>query len=367
LQKQKSIKKKGKEKHSKHVKRQKKLVLKQKNIKSDLTLIKEALKKKLQTGLVKKERSKITKQKKSKLTKDSNSDIANIKAAIMQKLQSGEAKKEQIQIEEQREPIKQIIEKTIHPKKDKKDKWIQTGITGFDDLLEKGIPKGTSTLICGGPGSGKTIFGLQTLIYGASHGEKCLYMTFEESEVRLRKHMHDFGWNPEELEKKGKLVIKRYDPFTITRQVEALLAKAKGELLIDVKPVLFPEKFKPDRIILDSLSAISAAFVGKEETYRIYIEQLFKLFEELDATSFLISESSEIPVKLTSSGVEEFLADGVILMYNIQRGNVRENAIEILKLRGAKHQKKVVAMEIISGKGVEVYPEQEVFGLGKEL
>jgi len=274
--------------------------------------------------------------------------------------------KETVQIAEQREPIKNIIDKSKYPRKASKDEWVQTGISGFDNLLEKGIPKGTSTLLCGGPGSGKTIFGLQTLIYGATQGEKCLYMTFEESENRLRKHMHDFGWNPEKLEKAGNLVIKRYDPFSITRQVEALLAKAKGELLIDVKPVLFPGKFKPDRIILDSLSAIAAAFVGKEESYRIYIEQLFKLFEELNATSFLISESSEIPVKLTSSGVEEFLADGVIVMYNIQRGNVRENAIEVLKLRGAKHQKKVVAMEIISGKGLEVYPEQEVFGLGKD-
>lgn len=176
------------------------------------------------------------------------------------------------QIKEQREPIKRIIERAKHPEKPKKDKWVNVGVPGFDKLLEKGIPKGTSTLVCGGPGSGKTIFGLQTLNYGATHNEKCLYITFEESEKRLRQHMHDFNWNPEELEKEGKLIIKRYDPFAITRQVEALLAKAKGELLIDVKPVLFPDNFKPDRIVLDSLSAIAAAFVGKEETYRIYIE-----------------------------------------------------------------------------------------------
>jgi len=141
-----------------------------------------------------------------------------------------------------------------------------------------------------------------------------------------------------------------------------MLEKAKGELLIDASPILFPDGFIPDRVVVDSLSAISAGFVGKEESYRIYIEQLFRILEKIGATSFLITESSQIPVKLTSSGVEEFLADGVIVLYNIKRGNVRESAIEILKLRGASFQKKIVAMQIESGKGITVYPEQEVFG-----
>jgi KaiC/GvpD/RAD55 family RecA-like ATPase len=115
-------------------------------------------------------------------------------------------------------------------------------------------------------------------------------------------------------------------------------------------------------VVVDSLSAISAAFVGKEETYRIYIEQLFRLLENIGATSFLITESTDIPTKLTESGVEEFLADGVIIVYNVQRGNTRESAIEILKLRGASFQKKIVAMQIQGKKGIVVYPEHEVFG-----
>ncbi len=60
--------------------------------------------------------------------------------------------------------------------------------------------------------------------------------------------------------------------------------------------------------------------------------------------------------------MEEFLADGVVVLYNIQKGDIRENAIEVLKLRGAKHLKKIVAMQIVDDKGIVVYPEQEVFG-----
>lgn len=306
-------------------------------------------------------KSKVKKEKKRK--KKPGFDISKTKEEIKKKLKSGKIQEHEAQILEQRAHVKGIVEKAKHKEEEEhRGKWVKTGIFGFDDLLEKGIPKGTSNLVCGGPGSGKTIFGLQTLNYGATNGEKCIYMTFEESEDRLRKHMYDFGWNIEKLEKEGKLIIKRYDPFAITRQVEALLEKAKGELLIDVRPVLFPKGFKPDRVVVDSLSAIAAAFVGKEETYRIYIEQLFRLLENMGATSFLITESTEIPVKLTASNVEEFLADGVIILYNIQKRNIRESAIEILKLRGTGFQKKIVAMQIQSGKGIIVYPEQEVFG-----
>ena len=64
--------------------------------------------------------------------------------------------------------------------------------------------------------------------------------------------------------------------------------------------------------------------------------------------------------------MEEFLADGVIVLYNIRKGDIRESAVEVLKMRGARHKKKVVAMQILPGTGIEVYPEQQVFsGLEK--
>ncbi|MBI4016215.1 MAG: AAA family ATPase [Candidatus Aenigmarchaeota archaeon] len=268
----------------------------------------------------------------------------------------------QEQILDQRKKAVDKILQTIDAKKtDNSGEWVRTGIEGVDELLEKGIPKGASILVCGGPGSGKTIFCLQTLAYAASKGEKCLYMTFEEHPDRLKKHMLDFGWDPEELEKKGLLKIERFSPFDITRQVEAMLEQARGELLIDVKPMIFPKGFIPDRVAVDSLSAIASAFVGKEETYRIYIEQLFRIFEDVGATAFLISESTDVTKRLTVSGVEEFLADGVIVLYSIRHGTVRANAIEVLKLRGAGFQKRVVAMQIVPEKGIQVYPDQEMF------
>jgi KaiC/GvpD/RAD55 family RecA-like ATPase len=300
-----------------------------------------------------------TKKKYSKEEKKS----ADLPKHIEKKAKKADLKPHHKQVLKQRQGAHETIKKSEHVVKDGHvHEFVKTGITGFDELLNDGIPKGAATLLCGGPGSGKTIMGLQMLNNAALTGEKCIYMTFEEDEDKLRQHMEDFGWDWRKLEKNGTLIIKRYDPFEITRTVEALLEKAKGELMINVAPVLFPKGFKPEWVVIDSVTAIASAFYGREETYRIYIEQLFRLLEGIGATSFLITESNQIPIKITESGVEEFLADGVIILYNIKSGNVRESAIEVLKLRGTSFQKKIVAMKVETDKGIVVYPEQEVFG-----
>lgn len=245
---------------------------------------------------------------------------------------------------------------------EKEEKFIRTGIAGLDSLFKDGIPKSISVLISGGAGSGKTLLCLQTLANAAREGKKCLYMSFEESAERLKGHMKRFGWDLGKDE--GNLVIQRFNLFDITRSIDALLAKQSGDLLIDVKPVMLPDGLKPDMIVVDSLTAIASAFRGKEEAYRMYIEQLFRYFEQLGVNTFLVSETEQEPKVYSPTGVEEFLADGVIVLYNIRKGNVRENGIEVLKMRGAKHDKKIVAMQIIENKGIEVYPRQEVYGIG---
>jgi KaiC/GvpD/RAD55 family RecA-like ATPase len=265
------------------------------------------------------------------------------------------------EFQRQRGIVVHAVKNAKHPQHAKRKEFIKTGIEGFDALLDNGIPKGAAVLVAGGAGSGKTIFTLQSMIHHAQHGEKCLYMSFEESEERLIAHMEEFGWEPKSLIKKGNLLVKRFNPFEITRSVDALLMKAKGELLIDVQPIIFPGNFKPDIIIVDSLTAIASAFTGKEDSYRIYIEQLFRFFEEIGSTSFLITETKQVPTVFSTTGVEEFLADAVVVLYNIKRGNIRERAIEVLKLRGDGHQHRIVAMNITSD-GVEIYPDQEVFG-----
>jgi len=252
---------------------------------------------------------------------------------------------------------------------DENSKYIRTGVPGFDDLFEHGIPKGSSVIVAGGTGSGKTNLCLQILAYHASRGKKCYFMGFEESEQRLLEHMRDFEWNPEALISSGNLKIKRFLTAEIYyydkkggSDIQAMMTKEVDPLLMELEPLSIADSvgFKPEFIVLDSLTAISSTFQGKEQSYRFYIERLFRFFEKIGATTFLITETQQIPEVFSPTGVEEFLADGVIVIYSIRRQNTRQNAIEVLKMRGEKHKKKIVAMNITE-KGIVVNPNKEVY------
>ena len=269
---------------------------------------------------------------------------------------------------EKEPPLEVTVKKLAKERKRRKrgverPEWVKTGVPGFDDLIDEGgIPKGANVLISGGPGTGKTIFCLQTLYNATRNGHKCLYITFEESPERLKKHMRQFGWKIDTVEENNLFVIKRLDPFSIARSVEALLAKAAGQLPMGMKgmPKVIPDGFNPYMIAMDSISALESAFTGKPESYRIYIEQLFRLFEIAGAMTFLITETEEAPKRYSRTGVEEFLADGVFVFYYGKVRDIRLRAIEILKLRGAKHVNKIVPLHI-TNKGLEVFPGERIF------
>lgn len=236
---------------------------------------------------------------------------------------------------------------------------ITTGIPGFDELISGGIEKNSIILISGGTGTGKTNFCVQFLYKGAKKGEKGLYITFEEGPEQIKKHAKQFGFDFEELEKEEKVKFVKSDVHEIARIVEATLLERKGGLLIELKrlPTLIPKDFNPDRIVIDSLSAISSAF--KESDYRYFLFKFFNLLKDSGATTFVASETAQEPTEYSRSGIEEFLGDGVVVLYNIKHGDTRVRALEVLKLRGTKHKEKIVPFQI-TGKGIEVYPDQSI-------
>jgi len=252
-------------------------------------------------------------------------------------------------------------------KKEDEQTYIKTFISGFDDLLKEGIPTGSSTLIEGGPGSGKTIFMLSLARTMCEKGKKVLYMSFEEPEYRLRAHMENFGADLDKYEKQGKLYIKRFNALDIARSVEALLSEAKKELLIEVQPVLIPQNFEPDIVLIDSLTSIGSAFSGEESRFRIYMEQLFRYLESHKITSFLIRETASpthVGHNFTEKGeAVSFLSDGIIALYNVYyKGSPRKRAIEIVKMRGVEINRKIVEYDIKQGKGLVVYPDKLLKG-----
>jgi len=194
-------------------------------------------------------------------------------------------------------------------------------------------------------------------------------MSFEEPEYRLREHLKEFDFDAEKYERKGILKIKRFNALDIARSVEALLSEAKKELLIEIQPVLIPQDFKPDLIFVDSLTSISSAFSGEGSRFRIYMEQLFRYLEANRITSFLIRETpapTHIGLSYGGGGGGEavsFLSDGIIVIYNVfPETGERKRAIEILKMRGEAINRKLVEMDIATGKGITIYPDRLLKG-----
>lgn len=247
-----------------------------------------------------------------------------------------------------------------------KEGYLRTGINGVDHLFGDGIRKKNVVLIAGNPGSGKSIFNLHMANYAAENDEKVLFMSFEESPDALISHMEDFGWDGQKHVDNGNIVIETYDPFDVSRTVEALFKKQSGELEIDTKPLMFgdldedEESF--DRVIVDSLSAISAGFSEKSKNYRLYVRELFDLFRDVGVTSFVIAESQTIPDQITETGHAEFLADGVILMYKQQSSR----GIQIYKMRGTNFEEKIAPMTIEGGLGLNVRHNDNFFGSGND-
>lgn len=160
-----------------------------------------------------------------------------------------------------------------------------------------------------------------------------------------------------ELEKKELVVFLQLDPLDIARSVEAQLLKEKEKLAIDFETFELP--FKPDRVVIDSLSALSIAFENSDR-YRKYIHFLFEKLESYNSVNMVLSETDQSPMKYSRVGIEEFLADGVIVQYNLKIGQQRQQALEILKLRSSAHEKKLVPYKLTT-KGIEIYANQTLF------
>jgi len=236
---------------------------------------------------------------------------------------------------------------------------IKTGVPGFDELIAGGLEKNSIILIAGGTGTGKTNFSTKFLHYGAMNGEKGLYISFEEDPEQIKKHSKFLGMDFEELEKKNMVKFIKVDIYQVARVVEAALLKAKGKLMIKLTemPTILPKGFKPERIVIDSLSALASAF--KRENYRYFIFNFFSQLKKTGAVTLAISETTTEPTEYSRTGIEEFLADGVIVLYNIKHGDSRTRALEVLKLRGTKHEEKIVPFQI-TDKGIVVYPKQSI-------
>lgn len=230
---------------------------------------------------------------------------------------------------------------------------LPTGIASFDVIAKGGLPKHRTTLISGTAGSGKTVFAMQFLTAGILDlGESGVFVTFEESASDIRQNMRSFGWDLAAWERDGKFAFVDASPDPGVEVIESGSFDL-GALLSRVKHAV--RKVGATRVAVDSLGAVFSQFADQSTVRR----ELFRIAWELKAmgvTAVLTAERTADYGPIARFGVEEFIADNVMVLRNVLEGEVRRRTIEILKFRGTDHQKGEYPFTILSGRGIVVIP-----------
>lgn len=229
---------------------------------------------------------------------------------------------------------------------------IETGIPGLDNIAAGGLPQGRATLVAGSAGSCKTVLASQYLTQGIRRHEPGVFVTFEEPPEDIRRNMTDFGWDIAQWEKADlwAFVDGSMDAGNETIEVgsydlDALMARVEHAI----------HRVSAKRVALDSLGAIFSRF-SEPSVIRREIRRLCHALKQLDVTTVITSERAEEYGPIARYGVEEFVADNVIILRNILEEQKRRRTLEILKFRGTAHAKGEYPFTILPGSGIVVIP-----------
>ncbi len=230
---------------------------------------------------------------------------------------------------------------------------VKTGIEGFDDISFGGLPRGRSTLISGSSGSGKTIFATQFLFEGITQfGEHGVFVTFEENTADLKRNVQSFGWTLDKLEENNQW---RFIDASIASENET---RVVGEYDLDglmIRILDAVKEIKAKRIVLDSIGSLFHYFEDPSSIRR----ELYKILNTLKKKNLIIlitSERLEEYGSVSRFGVEEYIADNVLLLRNVLENEKRRRTIEILKYRGSLHSAGEQSFVINPTTGIHIIP-----------
>ena len=206
-----------------------------------------------------------------------------------------------------------------------------TGIPGFDEITLGGLPAGRPTLVCGSAGAGKTLFAMEFLVRGATlHNEPGVFMSFEETDAELATNVASLGFDLRQLEAEKKLSLEYV--FIERSEIEET-----GEY--DLEGLFLRLGFAIDsigakRVVLDTLEALFSA-LPNEAIIRAELRRLFRWLKEKGVTAVITCERGE--GTLTRYGLEEYVADCVILLDHRVDDQISTRRMRIIKYRGTSH------------------------------
>jgi circadian clock protein KaiC len=230
---------------------------------------------------------------------------------------------------------------------------LATGIPGFDQVTEGGLPKGRTTVVAGTAGSGKTILAAQFLAKGIlDYDEPGVFVTFEEAPHDIRRNIISLDWDAAAWEAAGTWAFVDASPqlgedvvFSGQYDLGALIARIRNAV----------QRIGAKRVVLDSLGAVFTRFNDTSIVRR----ELFRIASSLRAmgvTAVMTAERRDEYGDISRFGAEEFVADNVIILRNVLEGEKRRRTLEILKFRGTNHHKGEYPYTILPGQGIVVIP-----------
>jgi circadian clock protein KaiC len=229
----------------------------------------------------------------------------------------------------------------------------RTGIAGFDEITNGGVPKGRPTIVCGGAGCGKTMFAVEFLVRGATQfGDPGVLMTFEEPAEEMTQNVASLGFDLKDLVSRKKLVMDyvHIEPAEIEEtgryDLEGLFVRLRYAV----------DSIRAKRVVLDSLEGMFSGF-SNQGILRAEIRRLFRWLREHRLTTVVTAERGE--ATLTRHGLEEYVSDCVVLLDHrvVEQGSTRR--MRIVKYRGSAHGADEYPF-LIDERGLSVLPSSSM-------
>ena len=224
-----------------------------------------------------------------------------------------------------------------------------TGIRGFDEVTRGGLPTGRPTLVCGGPGSGKTLFALTFLVNGALQFEEPgVLLTFEENAEEMASDVASLGFDLPELVAAKKLAVDYV-------RVERAEIEETGEYDLEglfVRLAYAIRTVGAKRVVLDTIESLFAG-LKNDGILRSELRRLFSWLKDQGVTAVITGERGE--GLLTRQGLEEYISDAVILLDHRVHDQVSTRRLRVVKYRGSHHGTNEYPF-LIDAEGISVLP-----------